>query len=66
MLSGQGAQCEEALLDLFERARVEFESARGAAQRFERLGGFGSGALGGGDGIVEQALRPVAGAVKPP
>ena len=65
MLARQRAQREEPLLDLFERARIEFEHLRRAGERGERLGGFGGGALGRGERVVEEALGPVAGALEP-
>ena len=65
MLAGQRAQREQPLLDFFERARVEFESAPGGGQRGQRLVGLLGGALGRRDGAVEQPLGPVAGAFEP-
>ena len=66
VFAGERSQREEPLLDLFEGVRVEIERVSGDIQQSERLSGLIGGALGGGDRIVEQPLRPVAGAFEPP
>src|SRR5205085_12223604 len=66
VLAGERSQREEPLLDLFESARVEIERVSDDIQQSERLSGLISGALGGGDRIVEQPLRAAAGAFEPP